>query len=80
MENWQDLYKELAEKITNKMPQISWVDLWHNQVSFLADEHRFNTPAVFIALRSGRIEDIGERGFARCPARGLLAQNRPFLG
>lgn len=33
MENWQDLYKELAEKITDKMPEISWVDLWHNQVS-----------------------------------------------
>uniref|UniRef100_UPI0039A77088 hypothetical protein n=1 Tax=Ornithobacterium rhinotracheale TaxID=28251 RepID=UPI0039A77088 len=61
MENWQDLYKELAEKITDKMPQISWVDLWHNQVSFLADEHRFNTPAVFIGLRSSRIEDVGER-------------------
>ena len=60
MENWQDLYVELAERISEKMPQIKWVDLWHNQVGFLADEHPFSTPAVFIAFRSNQTQDAGE--------------------
>ncbi len=62
MENWQYLYIELAEKITQNIPQIQWIDLWHNQVNHLEDEHRFNTPAVFIALRSNRMEDTSEKG------------------
>ena len=60
MENWQDLYVELAERIVEKMPEIQWVDLWHNQVGFLAEEHPFGTPAVFIGLRSSQTNDIGE--------------------
>ena len=32
-QNWtKALYKELAEKITNSIAAIEWVDLWHNQV------------------------------------------------
>lgn len=60
MENWQDLYVELAQRISEKMPEIKWVDLWHNQVGFLADEHPFSTPAVFIAFRSNQTQDAGE--------------------
>ncbi|WP_392419392.1 hypothetical protein ACF3OE_06460 [Capnocytophaga canis] len=60
MENWQDLYVELAQRISEKMPEIKWVDLWHNQVGFLADEHPFSTPAVFIAFRSNQTQDVGE--------------------
>ena len=60
MEHWQDLYIELAERISEKLPEIRWIDLWHNQVGFLADEHPFGTPAVFIGFRSAQINDIGE--------------------
>ena len=60
MEHWQDLYIELAERISEKLPEIQWIDLWHNQVGFLADEHPFGTPAVFIGFRSAQINDIGE--------------------
>jgi len=60
MENWQNLYRELAERITEKMPEIRWIDLWHNQVGFLEDEHPLPTPAVFIAFRSNSTQDAGE--------------------
>ena len=60
MEHWQDLYIELAERISEKLPEIQWIDLWHNQVGFLAEEHPFGTPAVFIGFRSAQINDIGE--------------------
>lgn len=60
MEHWQDLYLELAERISEKLPEIQWIDLWHNQVGFLAEEHPFGTPAIFIGFRSAQINDIGE--------------------
>ena len=59
MQNWTDFYKELANKIANELPEVKWIDLWHNQVNFLDTEHAFPTPAVFLAFRSSNIEDLG---------------------
>lgn len=59
MQNWQDLYKELAERILEKMPEIRWIDLWHNQTNFLEEEHSFPTPAIFMSFRSNSMADIG---------------------
>ncbi|MCZ2393403.1 MAG: hypothetical protein LC105_06085 [Chitinophagales bacterium] len=59
MQNWKDLYKELSEKLTDTVEQIRWVDLWHNQVNFLQDEHPFPTPAVFLNFRTLNINDTG---------------------
>lgn len=64
MELWNDLYKELAEKITQNLDQIQWVDLWHEQVSYLTTELPFPTPAVFLAFNAVDIAD-----------RSLLAQD-----
>lgn len=61
MENWQNLYTELAEIITQKIPEIRWVDLWHNQVNFLDEEREFPTPAVFISIRTRNVDDLGEK-------------------
>lgn len=61
MEYWQNLYTELAQIITQKVPKIRWVDLWHNQVNFLDEEREFPTPAVFIALRTRGVDDLGEK-------------------
>lgn len=62
MQFWYDIYKEMAEKITAEMPNIEWVDLWHNQVGFLAEEHPFPAPAVFIEFRGQDDTDLGEAG------------------
>jgi hypothetical protein len=59
MENLKDLYKELAEKIKTEINTIKWVDLWHNQVNFLEEEHPFPAPAVFISMIANGMEDIG---------------------
>lgn len=59
MQNWKDLYIELAEKVS-QIPGIEWVDLWHNQVNFLEDEHPFPTPAVFLSFRTMIVEDARE--------------------
>lgn len=61
MENWKDLYTELAEKIKTKIPTVQWVDLWSNQVNFLETEHPFQTPAVFLSFRTLSTKDMGER-------------------
>lgn len=58
MQNWEDLYNELGT-IIDQVAAIEWIDLWHNQVSFLDDEHPFPTPAVFLAFRSNKIDDQG---------------------
>lgn len=61
MQNWKDLYTELSEKITTNLPNVEWVDLWHNQVNFLEDEHPFPTPAVFLSFRTMQVEDAGKK-------------------
>ena len=60
MEYWNELYKELAEKIKENLPAIEWIDLWHDQVSFLTEELPFPTPAVFIGFTLLNTEDSGE--------------------
>lgn len=61
MQNWKDLYLELAETIDQSLDEIRWIDLWHNQVNFLADEHPFPTPAVFLSFRGRRFKDAGDK-------------------
>lgn len=58
MQNWKELYIELADMIS-KIKEVKWVDLWNSQVYNLESEHPFPAPAVFLAFRSGRMEDIG---------------------
>lgn len=60
LQGWDKLYQELAEKLTTNIPEINWVDLWHNQVGFLVEEHPFPTPAVFISFRILNTEDLSE--------------------
>lgn len=60
LQGWGELYKEIALKLTSKIPAINWADLWHNQVGFLVEEHPFPTPAVFFAFRILTTEDMGE--------------------
>lgn len=57
MEFWNDLYKELAEKITDSLEEVKWVDLWHEQISYLTTELPFPTPSVFLAFNSVHIDD-----------------------
>ena len=60
LQHWGDLYKELAQRITAEPNLANWVDLWHNQINFLTEEHPFPVPAVFIAFRMRDPEDTGE--------------------
>lgn len=61
MQNWKDLYTELSNKLADGIPALQWIDLWHNQINFLEEEHPFPTPAVFLQFRSMGIQDMGER-------------------
>jgi hypothetical protein len=59
MEAWTDLYQELADKIKDKLTDIQWLDLWHEQVSYLTEEVPFPTPAIFIAFNTRNCDDKG---------------------
>lgn len=59
MQNFKDLYTELATKIKTAIPSVKWIDLWHNQVNFLSEEHPFPTPAVFLNFRIMQADDTG---------------------
>lgn len=61
MQNWEDLYLEHAQMITEKIPEVRWVDLWHNQVNFLTEEHPFPTPATFLSYRILKTKDVGNK-------------------
>ncbi len=60
LQSWQALYKELAERIIEKIPEVKWVDLWSNQIGFIEDEQMFPTPAVFVSFRMRSPEDAGD--------------------
>ena len=60
MQKWTDLYTEISGKI-DSLPAIKWIDLWHNQVGFLQDEHPFATPACFLGFRSNQMKDMGKK-------------------
>ncbi|HCY81524.1 MAG TPA: hypothetical protein DHV22_07970, partial [Xanthomarina gelatinilytica] len=60
MQNWKNLYTELAEKLAT-IEELQWLDLWHNQINFLDDEHPFPTPAVFLSFRSLTISDASDK-------------------
>lgn len=61
LQGWDKLYQELALKIKENINSINWIDLWHNQVGFLVEEHPFPTPALFMAFRILSVEDAGEK-------------------
>ena len=53
-----DEYSELRERMENT-PWIEHIDMWHEQGSFLDEEHPFSSPAVFIEFNTLGIEDEG---------------------
>ncbi|PCI11883.1 MAG: hypothetical protein COB73_00835 [Flavobacteriaceae bacterium] len=57
---WEFLYQELSQKVTDNIDAVQWIDLWHNQVGFLQEEHPFTTPALFVAFRMLSADDLGE--------------------
>lgn len=57
MNYWTDLYTEIAQRITNNIPEVVWVDLWHEQIGYLASEYPFGTPAVFLSFNTVKIDD-----------------------
>lgn len=57
---WKEMYTEIAEKIQHFLPKIEFIDLWHEQVSYLTEELPFPTPAVFIDFNTIDTEDMGE--------------------
>lgn len=59
MENFKQLYKELADKLANNVTGIKWVDLWNSQVYNLEYQHPFPAPAIFLAFRSNVMNDTG---------------------
>lgn len=59
MENWKDLYQELS-KALHKECKVKWIDLWHNQVNFLEEEHPFPSPAIFLSFRIVNTQDLGD--------------------
>lgn len=62
MQYWTELYLELANKIKDNLNQIQWVDLWHEQVSYLTSELPFPTPSIFISFNMLNADDKGMKG------------------
>lgn len=60
MQNFKELYKELADKIA-AIESVEWIDLWNSQVYNLEDELPFPAPAVFLAFRSNTMGDMGDK-------------------
>lgn len=53
-----ELSPELAEELRT-VPEVRYIDLWHEQTEYLAEELPFPTPAVFIGFNTLETADIG---------------------
>ena len=58
IDSLDELSPELAEELET-VPEIRYIDLWHEQAEYLAEELPFPTPAVFIAFNTLETADIG---------------------
>lgn len=57
--NIPDDYAELRERL-EVLPEFEHIDLWHNQVDYLSEEHPFPTPAIFFEFNTLQVDDAGE--------------------
>lgn len=53
-----DEYAELRERL-EALPEFEHIDLWHDQVNYLSEEHPFPTPAVFLEFNTLQVDDAG---------------------
>lgn len=59
IENIPDDYADLRERL-EALPDFQHIDLWHEQVDYLSEEHPFPTPAIFFEFNTLEIDDAGE--------------------
>lgn len=52
-------YAELRERL-EVLPDFQHIDLWHEQVDYLSDEHPFPSPAIFFEFNTLQVDDTGE--------------------
>lgn len=57
--NIPDDYTELRKRL-EALPEFEHIDLWHNQVDYLSEEHPFPTPAIFFEFNTLQVDDAGE--------------------
>jgi hypothetical protein len=53
-----DEFEDIRRKL-EEVPEVEHIDLWHEQVSFLDEEHPFPSPAIFIEFNTLGVEDDG---------------------
>lgn len=58
IDSLEDVSPELAEELRN-VPDVRYIDLWHEQTEYLDEELPFPTPAVFIGFSTLGTADIG---------------------
>lgn len=58
MQHWKDAYLELCTMLKDAASEIKWIDLWHDQITYLEEEYAFRFPAVFIGFRFPTISDF----------------------
>lgn len=54
-----DEYAELRERLM-AVPDVQHIDLWHEQVNYLTEEHSFPCPAVFFEFNTLGVDDNGK--------------------
>lgn len=59
LSNIPDEYAELRARL-EALPEFEHIDLWHDQVNYLSEEHPFPTPAVFLEFNTLQVDDAGE--------------------
>lgn len=59
IDNIPEDYSDLRERL-EALPDFQHIDLWHDQVDYLSEEHPFPTPAIFFEFNTMEIDDAGE--------------------
>lgn len=60
LQDWTQAYIEMATLVAKAMPEVKWIDLWHEQdYEELSREQAFPLPAIFIEFDADTINDLG---------------------
>jgi hypothetical protein len=58
---FKNTFTDLCEVLKEKVSEVLFIDLWHNQINFLDDEYAFPFPAVFIEMVADNAEPLGAK-------------------
>jgi len=64
----KSIYENIAKQLSEKIPELAWIDLDNGQLDYAEYRAAVDFPAVLISIDYPQCEDIGLNGIQQCIA------------